>query len=65
MKDVLLKWALKLVLGAVAEYLTPEKVDEGKAKLIALLRQLAKDKTPGLDVDDELVEIVAKALRVS
>jgi hypothetical protein len=65
MKDVLLKWALKLVLDAVGEYLTPEKVDEGKAKLVAYLRALAKDKTPDFDIDDELVDIVAKALRVA
>ncbi len=64
MKNLLLEWAIKILLSVVGEYLTPEKIDEGKAKLVAYLRVLVKKQTPDFPFDDALVEVIAVALRV-
>lgn len=59
------KLMLQLVLKFVSQYLTPERIDEGKAKFIDFLRRLAKEQSPDFPFDDELVELLAKALGVA
>lgn len=64
MQDAIFKFAVRIILEAVKKWLTPEKIDEGKVLLVAFLRRLAKEQSPGFPFDDELVEIIAKALGV-
>lgn len=58
------KLLLQLVLKFVSQYLTPDRLEEGKEKFVAFLRKIAKEQSPDFPFDDELVEIVAKALGV-
>ncbi len=64
MKDVILGWAMGIVLKALEVYLTPEQMDKFKADFVGMLRTDAKLWTPDFPYDDELVEILAKAMRV-
>ncbi len=58
------KVALQFLLKMVSQYLTPERIEEGKVKFVAFLRKLAKEQSPDFAFDDELVEAIAKALKV-
>lgn len=58
------KIAFQFLLKMVSQYLTPERIEEGKVKFVAFLRQLAKEQSPDFSFDDELVEVIAKALKV-
>ncbi len=64
MKDLFLKWAMQIILKAVAQYLTPEKIEEGKVLLIAFLRKEASTLSPTFPFDDELVNLIAAAIGV-
>lgn len=58
------KVLLQFLLKMVSQYLTPERIEEGKVKFVAFLRKLAKEQSPDFAFDDELVEAIAKALKV-
>lgn len=60
-----LQWALDAVMKFIAGYITPDLIKGIEASAIAYMRQLAKDKTPNFPFDDELVELIAKALGVA
>ncbi len=64
MGNVVLKWAMGVVLKALESYLTPEKMDEFKVAFVNLLRTEAKALTPDFPYDDEAVEVLAVALGV-
>jgi hypothetical protein len=62
MKDVWLKYAVQILMGYVAQYLTPQKVEEGKVLLVKWLREQAKSSSSPFD--DQFAEIFARALQV-
>ncbi len=64
MGNVVLKWAMEIVLKALATYLTPEKMEEFKVSFVTMLRTEAKALTPEFPYDDEAVEVLAAALGV-
>ncbi len=63
-KNVLLQWAIQVILKALKAEVNPEKVKIWETALIGLLRRLAKSQTPEFDWDDQLVELIASALQV-
>lgn len=64
MKDIWLKWLVNLVVQEISKRLTPELINDLKVSLISFLRELVKNQTPGTNLDDQLVEALAKALGV-
>lgn len=64
MADAWVKFVMRMFIELVAKWLTPEKIEEGKAKFVAMLYKLAKEQTPDFPFDEQLVAVVAKALGV-
>lgn len=64
MKEAVVKWAISMIMQEVYKLLTPERVRSWQVAGIAMLRDLAKKQTPDFPFDDELVEALAKALKV-
>jgi len=63
-KQWVMKYATQIVMDSLASWLTPEKVDEGKVKLVEWMRKMVKEQTPDFPLDDQVVEIIAKAFKV-
>lgn len=64
MPDYILKWAIEALLKFLSGYITPQLFDKFKAAAVAQMRKMAKDQTPDFPFDDQLVELIAKALGV-
>lgn len=64
MPDYIIRLVLEALLKFLSGFITPEMVEKAKAALVKQMRELAKNQTPDFPFDDQLVELIAKALKV-
>lgn len=62
MPDVIKSVLIKLIMEALEKLITPSVIKEAKVAAVKYLAELAK--STDNEIDDKIVEIVAKALEV-
>lgn len=65
MPDFIKKWIVDMAMKELQKVLNAGKLKELEAALIKEMRLLAKTKTPDFPYDDQVVEMLAKALGVA